>query len=93
MLTRRLWLAIGIHAAWNFTQGWVFSAPVSGGEAPLGLLITRREGPDWLTGGDFGLEASVVAMIVATIAGVLMLRRAIQNGELRQPMWARKAKP
>ena len=29
MLTRRLWLACGIHAAWNFTQGWVFSAPAS----------------------------------------------------------------
>jgi uncharacterized protein len=89
MLTRRLWLAIGIHAAWNFTQGWVFSVPVSGGEAPLGLLITRREGPDWLTGGDFGLEASVVALVVATLAGVLMLRRAMSNGRLIAPMWRR----
>ncbi len=89
MLTRRLWLAIGIHAAWNFTQGWVFSVPVSGGEVPLGLFITRREGPDWLTGGDFGLEASVAAMVVATLAGVLMLRRAIANGRLIAPPWRR----
>jgi uncharacterized protein len=89
MLTRRLWLAIGIHAAWNFTQGWVFSVPVSGGEVPLGLFITRRTGPDWLTGGDFGLEASVVAMLVATLAGVLMLRRALANGQLVAPMWRR----
>jgi uncharacterized protein len=89
MLTRRLWLAIGIHAAWNFTQGWVFSVPVSGGEAPLGLLITRRVGPDWLTGGDFGLEASVVAMVVATLAGVLMLRRALANRQVVAPMWRR----
>ena len=87
MVTRRLWLAVGIHAAWNFTQGWVFSVPVSGGEAPLGLLITRRVGPDWLTGGEFGLEASVVAMIVATLAGVVMLRRAVLNGQVRPPMW------
>ncbi len=89
MLTRRLWLAIGIHAAWNFTQGWVFSVPVSGGEVPLGLLITRRVGPDWLTGGDFGLEASVVAMVVATLAGLFMLRRAIARGSLVTPMWRR----
>lgn len=75
-LTRRLWLAMGVHAGWNFTQGWVFSIPVSGGHAPLGLLITRRVGPEWLTGGDFGLEASAPAMIVATVAGVLLLRRA-----------------
>jgi membrane protease YdiL (CAAX protease family) len=89
MLTRRLWLAIGIHAAWNFTQGWVFSVPVSGGEVPLGLLITRRIGPDWLTGGDFGLEASVVAMVVATLAGLFLLHRAIGRGSLVPPMWRR----
>lgn len=89
MLTRRLWLAIGIHAAWNFTQGWVFSVPVSGGEAPLGLLITRRLGPDWLTGGDFGLEASVVAMIVATLAGMILLLLAIQRGQLVAAPWRR----
>lgn len=89
MLTRRLWLAIGIHAAWNFTQGWIFSVPVSGGEVPLGLLVTRRVGPDWLTGGDFGLEASAVALVVATLAGVLMLRRALANGQVVAPMWRR----
>lgn len=89
LLTRRLWLAVGIHAAWNFTQGWVFSVPVSGGDAPLGLLITSRTGPDWLTGGDFGLEASVIAMGIATLAGVLMLRRAVSSGRLVAPMWRR----
>ena len=87
LLTRRLWLAIGIHAAWNFTQGWVFSVPVSGGDAPLGLLITRRIGPDWLTGGEFGLEASAVAMVVATLAGVILLYRA--RGGIVAPMWRR----
>jgi len=91
LVTRRLWLAAGIHAAWNFTQGWVFSVPVSGGEAPLGLLITRRVGSDWLTGGDFGLEASVVAMMVATAAGVLLLVRAARRGEIKPPMWQRSA--
>jgi membrane protease YdiL (CAAX protease family) len=89
LLTRRLWLAIGIHAAWNFTQGWIFSVPVSGGEAPLGLLITRRVGPDWLTGGDFGLEASAVAMVVATGAGVLLLMVAYRRGHFVAPMWQR----
>ncbi|MDE2436174.1 MAG: CPBP family intramembrane metalloprotease [Sphingomonadales bacterium] len=91
LLTRRLWLAIGIHMAWNFTQGWVFSIPVSGGEVPLGLLITRRIGPDWLTGGAFGLEASAVAVAVATLAGVLLLRRAIQRDGTRPPFWVTKA--
>lgn len=82
ILTRNLWLAVGLHAAWNFTQGWVFSVPVSGGDAPLGLLATRRIGPDWLTGGDFGLEASVVAIVVATLAGLAMLEAARRKGRL-----------
>ena len=89
LLTRRLWLAIGIHAAWNFTQGWVFSVPVSGGDAPLGLLITRRIGPDWLTGGDFGLEASVIAMLVATGAGLALLVLAAKRGQFVRPVWRR----
>lgn len=87
---RRLWIPIGIHAAWNFTQGWVFSVPVSGGNAPEGLLITTRNGPDWLTGGAFGLEASVIAMLVATGAGLLLLLRVIREGGIRPPMWARR---
>lgn len=89
MLTRRLWAAIGIHAAWNFTQGWVFSVPVSGGAAPLGLFASRRIGPDWLTGGDFGLEASAVAMVAATLAGVVLVFMAVRRGRVVRPMWAR----
>lgn len=92
MFTRRLWLPIGIHAAWNFTQGWVFSVPVSGGDAPLGLLITRRIGPEWLTGGDFGLEASAVAMAVATLAGLAMLVAAQRKGQI-VPWLPNRAKP
>lgn len=87
--TRRLWVPIGIHAAWNFTQGWVFSVPVSGSDAPEGLLATVREGPDWLTGGAFGLEASVIAMLVATGAGLLLLVRVVRLGGIRPPMWAK----
>ena len=89
LYTRRLWLPIGVHAAWNFTQGWVFSAPVSGSKAPEGLLITTRSGPDWLTGGAFGLEASVVAMMVATLAGLVMLRLAVRRGRILAPTWRR----
>lgn len=87
MLTRRLWLAIGIHIGWNFTQGWVFSAPVSGGAAPKGLLPTSREGPEWLTGGAFGLEASVVALVLATLLGLVLLWRAAAAGQVRRPSW------
>ena len=42
VLTRRLWLPIGIHAAWNFTQGGIFSVAVSGGKTD-GLLVATLE--------------------------------------------------
>jgi len=92
LLTRRLWVPIGIHAAWNFTQGWVYSIPVSGGEAPLGLLVTRRAGPDWLTGAGFGLEASVVALVIATAAGLVFLYAAVKRGQIVPPMSASQTK-
>jgi len=89
LLTRRLWLAVGLHAAWNFTQGWVFSVPVSGGAAPIGLIRTTREGPEWLTGGAFGLEASAVAMLVVTAVGLGLLRWAYRRGEFVALPWRR----
>ncbi len=89
MLTRRLWAAIGVHAAWNFTQGWVFGIPVSGIKEP-GLVDSTLSGPDWLTGGAFGLEASAVAMVLATVAGLVLLRMAHQKGRFVAPMWAKR---
>ena len=75
MFTGRLWLCIGIHTAWNFTQGGVFSVAVSGGDSH-GLFNTTLSGPDWLTGGAFGIEGSVVAVLVCGIAGVTLLAMA-----------------
>jgi membrane protease YdiL (CAAX protease family) len=89
MLTRRLWAAIGLHAAWNFTQGWIFGLPVSGGHAN-GLVRGRLEGPDLLTGGAFGLEAGMIAVVIATAAGVSVLVVAINRGRLVPPIWAQK---
>lgn len=72
MLTRRLWAAIGLHMAWNFTQGGIFGIPVSGNVVP-GLLIDRPAGPTLLTGGAFGAEASLPAIVIATGFGVALL--------------------
>ena len=86
MLTRRLWLCIGTHIAWNFTQGGIFSVAVSGGKS-TGLLQSRMAGPDWLTGGTFGAEASVVALVVCAAAGVVLIVLAIRKGNVVQPSW------
>lgn len=92
LLTRRLWLPIGVHMGWNFAQGWIFSLPVSGGEPPQGLLVTQRHGPEWLTGGDFGLEASAVAMAVALVAGALLVAVIRRRKVALPPAWRRQTK-
>ncbi len=82
MLTRRLWLPIGIHFAWNFTQQGIFSSAVSGNAAMQGLLRPLFSGPDWLTGGIFGVEASVVTMVVGGVAGILLIWLAARKGNI-----------
>ena len=86
MLTRSLWLPIGLHAAWNFMQGAVFGVPVSGTPSE-GLVRASLSGPQLLTGGDFGLESSVIALVIATGAGVWFVVLAVRRGELVKPWW------
>lgn len=65
-----LWLPIGIHWAWNFFQGPVFGFAVSGNET-YSLVSPLIDGPVWLTGGEFGAEASVPAMILGLALTIL----------------------
>lgn len=89
MLTRSLWLPMGIHAAWNFTQGEVYDIPVSGTKVH-GLLDGQLSGTPLMTGNGFGLEASPIAIVVATLFGLWLLWLAIRKGELRSPMWVKR---
>ena len=89
MLTRSLWAPIGLHAAWNFTQGQIFDVPVSGIDG-TGLVEARLSGPELLSGGTFGLEASVIALVIATGAGIWLVVRAVRAGRLVRPWWVRR---
>jgi len=61
VLTRRLWIPIGIHFSWNFTQSF-FGVAVSGYDIQ-GVLKATLNGPDLLSGGAFGVEASVIVCL------------------------------
>ncbi len=91
MATRRLWLGIGFHVGWNYTQSGIFSGIVSGSDSAPGLLRTSIAGPVVLTGGSFGLEASLVAFLVCTATGVVLLVMAVRRGHVVPPAWARRA--
>jgi len=86
-VTRSLWLAIGLHFAWNFAEGGIFGAAVSGSQMK-GLLNIPLSGPPLMTGGSFGPEASLPAIAVCTAAGLIMLIIAVRKGAWK-PMRAR----
>ena len=88
MLTRRLWLPMGIHASWNLTQGEVFDIPISGNDAH-GLVDAQLQGPAVLTGDGFGLEASLIAIVISTLFALYLIRRAVRAGQVVQPWWVR----
>jgi membrane protease YdiL (CAAX protease family) len=75
-VTRSLWLPTGLHFAWNFTESGVFGTAVSGADSEPGLLRTVLSGPDMLTGGTFGPEASLFALLCCLVPAVWLLRRA-----------------
>ena len=89
MLTRNLWMAMGLHASWNFTQGEIYDVPVSGTDQ-TGLVTAQLSGPELLSGGAFGLEASIIAMVLATAAGITLVVMAVRAGHIVQPWWVRR---
>lgn len=72
--TRSLWLAFGLHLAWNWMQGAFFGINVSGisNLAPNPLFRTIDQGPTWLTGGHYGIEGGITCTIALVISTILI---------------------
>lgn len=68
-----LWVPIGIHWAWNYTQGNIFGLAVSGTYAGDTILATTVNGPDIVTGGAFGPEASIIAVLLGALLTIVFL--------------------
>jgi len=88
--TRNLWFPIGIHFGWNFTEGGIFDAVVSGFPSN-GIFSVTVSGPEIWTGGDFGPEASIVCVVVSLVAATLIGWAAVRAGRwcrLRFAIWA-----
>lgn len=90
MLTGRLWMSMGFHFAWNYTQSAIFSGIVSGTDAAPGLIKATIDGPELLTGGSFGLESSILALAVCTTTGIILVYKAVKRGNIVPPIWKRK---
>ncbi len=72
--TGNLWFAIGMHAAFDFGETYIYAVPDSGLVVPGQLLTSSLHGPRWLTGGSIGPEGSALAFVVLAIVAVLFDR-------------------
>jgi CAAX protease family protein len=72
--TGNLWFAIGMHASFDYSEVFLYSVPVSGLPAAGHLLSSTFSGPNWLTGGTVGPEASVAGFVVIALLFLLFDR-------------------
>lgn len=80
--TRNLWVPIGVHFGWNFAAGGVFGTEVSGNDTPQGLLAGVTSGPAAISGGAFGPEGSVWALLAGVALTAVFLRIARRRGTI-----------
>jgi CAAX protease family protein len=62
--TGSIWFAIGMHAAWDWGESFVYGVPNSGVPAAGRLTAASLHGPVWLTGGSVGPEGSALVFAV-----------------------------
>ncbi len=87
--TQRLWVPIGLHIGWNFTEGSIYTMSISGTGTKSGLILGSLTGPPILTGGQFGPEASMVAVLVCLAAALYFLRSTVKKNLVAPPVWSR----
>ncbi len=75
LMTKQLWLPIGLHIGWNFFEGVGFGFPVSGLDIYHLTRITVS-GPELWTGGAFGPEAGLVLLPGLLLGTVLIFAYA-----------------
>lgn len=90
-LTRSLWIVMGFHAAWNVVQGPVLGSAISGATLDgEGYIRSYAAGPEILSGGQFGLEASILSVIVWLVFSAWLLRLLLRRNLVVAPFWVRR---
>lgn len=80
--TRNLWVPIGLHFAWNFTEAGIFGTEVSGNGQSQGVLHSVLSGPTLITGGSFGPEESMYSIGLGVLLTIVFLWIAHRRGNL-----------
>lgn len=90
VVTRNLWLPIGLHFAWNFLEGPIYGTQVSGHTFVTSAFAAQMHGPAILTGGSFGPEAGLPAMLTCLAAAAFLLAYAVRHELIVKPQWVQR---
>jgi membrane protease YdiL (CAAX protease family) len=85
--SKNLWLPIFIHFAWNFSEGGIYGAIISGNGLNKSWISSKIEGHDLLTGGSFGPENSLQSVMLGLAVGILFLWMANKKHNFVKPSW------
>ena len=85
--SRNLWMPIALHFAWNFTQSGIFGAITSGNEKTNSLLKAKIQGSEFITGGAFGPEGSIQAIIFCALITIVVLILSRKANKIIKPYW------
>jgi membrane protease YdiL (CAAX protease family) len=89
-LTRSLWVVVGVHAGWNLMQGLGLGIVVSGSsDTGTGFIVSHPTGPEFVSGGGFGIEASVVSVVVWLLVAAFLSWLLVRAGGVVAPAWVR----
>ena len=86
--TLSLWMPIGLHIAWNWTQGPLWGMNVSGMDIANSFLVSAPKGPELLSGGEFGAEGSLItAAAIAALCWYLWRAEWLKPSESNASIW------
>ena len=86
--TLSLWMPIGLHIAWNWTQGPLWGMNVSGIDIKDSFLVSTPQGPELLSGGEFGAEGSLISSVfIAALCWYLWKAEWIKPSESIASLW------
>lgn len=88
--TKRIWMVWGLHFGWNFFQDGIFGMPNSGISNLPSWINSSVNGPEWITGGSWGIEASLFSILLSIILGIVILKKAWDKELFVSPYWKRK---
>lgn len=71
--TGSLWWTVGFHAAWDWSESFLFGAADSGNRMEGHLLTAQAAGPAWLSGGSAGPEGSLLVLPLLALLAIWVM--------------------